>query len=260
MIETERKWILVAGSGVDGIPEKIVATSKALGRALADAGFCLVSGGWPGVDHIVSRAFAEAVKETQASLTVRLMQFMKKGSTPDFPSGRFLAEGSEDEAWDASIAISDAIVLIGGLGGAYGTGQAGRRLGKPVLPLADTRGEGGSHSDAYQFYFDMLQSWTSKPISGLTLDDFHCLGDPAPEVTTDLVRLLTKLFGQQPYSAPARQNYRLPNKEAALQLWNELLEFLRKEEPVTVEPILKFQLKKKIEQAQAKIFELRREV
>ena len=103
----ETRWILIAGSGNDRIPASIVDTSKRLGRELADAGFGLVSGGWPGVDHIVSRAFAEAVKETRGRLADRLTQVMDRGRTPDFPAGRLFTAGSDAEAWDASITKAD---------------------------------------------------------------------------------------------------------------------------------------------------------
>jgi hypothetical protein len=87
----ETKWVLVAGSGTSSpLPEKIVEVSRRLGRGLADSGFGLVSGGWQGVDHVVARSFAEAVKETEGNLGNRLIQFMERGRTPDFPAGRFV--------------------------------------------------------------------------------------------------------------------------------------------------------------------------
>jgi hypothetical protein len=61
-----------------------------IGRGLADSGFGLVSGGWRGVDHIVARSFAEAVKETEGNLDEQLIQFVEQDWTPDFPGGRFV--------------------------------------------------------------------------------------------------------------------------------------------------------------------------
>lgn len=241
----------MAGSGKGHIPARIAETSMRLGRELADGGFGLVAGGWPGVDHLVSRSFAEAVKETRGSLSDRLTQFMEKGRTPDFPAGRFFTEGSDAKAWEASIAKADAVALIGGVGGTYKTGQLARRQGKPVLPLADTRDEG--HSDAYKFYFEMIQGWNVKPVDGLSLDAFQSLADPAPDVVKDLVRLLETLFGSQPHRVTSSQNQRQPNRDAALELWSEKLAYLLKEEPLTVDPSYKFKLMKEIEEVQGKI-------
>lgn len=247
----ETRWILVAGSGPGRIPTNIVSTSERLGRELADAGFGLISGGWPGVDHIVSRSFAEAVKETRGRLADRLMQFMERGRTPDFPAGRFFTPGSEHEAWEASIAKADAIILVGGLGGTYATGQIGRRQGKPILPLADTRE--GRHSDAYTCYFEMVQNWDVEPIECLTLDEFQSLSNPAPGVANDVIRLLERLFGQQTYRVTLTQSQRQPNRDAAVELWKEKLAYLLNEEPLAVEASSKFKLKKEIEEAQEKI-------
>jgi len=249
--KSETRWILVAGSGKSRIPARIVETSKRLGRELADAGFGLVSGGWPGVDHIISRAFAEAVKETRGQLSDRLVQFMEKGQKPDFPAGRFFTAGSDDEAWSASIAKADAVALIGGVGGTYETGKIARRQGKPVLPLADTRDEG--HSDAYKFYFEMIEQWDAKPVQGLTLDAFQSLADPAPDVASDLVQLLDILFGRQLHRVTSPRSQRQPNRDAALELWQEKLAYLLNEEPLTVDSSQKFKLKKEIEEAQEKI-------
>ena len=111
---TETKWVLVAGSGTKSLPEKIVEVSRRLGRGLADSGFGLVSGGWRGVDHIVARSFSEAVKETEGNLGERLIQFMERGRTPDFPAGRFVTANSDREAWEQSIAKAEAVILVGG--------------------------------------------------------------------------------------------------------------------------------------------------
>jgi TIR domain-containing protein len=153
---TDTKWVLVAGSGTEPLPEKIVEVSRRLGRELADAGFGLVSGGWRGVDHIVARSFAEAVKETEGNLGERFIQFMERDRTPDFPGGRFFTAHSDREAWEQSIARADAVLLVGGLGGTYETGRIARHQGKPVLPLPDTRED--NFPDAYRTYFEILDS------------------------------------------------------------------------------------------------------
>ena len=201
---TETKWVLVAGSGTRSpLPEKIVEVSRRLGRGLADSGFGLVSGGWRGVDHVVARSFAEAVKETEGNLGKRLIQFMERGRTPDFPGGRFVTANSDREAWEQSIARAEAVILVGGVGGTYETGHIARRQGKPVLPLADTRD--GNFPDVIRTYFEMLDVWSTEPIAGLNREDLEYLSAPTPAVATDAIRLLKRLFGLQPQrmSSPA---------------------------------------------------------
>jgi len=249
------KWIIVAGSGVPPFPASIVATSKRLGRELGDAGFGLISGGWPGVDHFVARAFAEAVKEAHGRLSDRLVQFMKRSDTPDFPSGRFVTARSENEAWEKSVETADAVVLIGGLGGTYRTGKMGRKLGKPVLPLADTNENG--QDDAHAFYFDLVRDWDRTPVEGLTLSDFQCLSDPAPGVVTELVRLLETLFGSQVHRVAADEPHRLSNKDAALELLEEKPAFLLKEEAIAIDATAKFKLMKDIQDAHNRISRLK---
>lgn len=126
------------------------------------------------------------------------MQVMRKGATPDFPAGRLVSGGSEKQAWRHSIERADAVVLVGGIGGTYQTGEWALQVGKPVFPLADTRGPLGTHSDAYKFYFATLQDWSHNPASRLLSEDqFRDLSNPAPGVVAGLVRLLKLMLGSQ---------------------------------------------------------------
>jgi len=123
-IESERpvappaatKWILVAGSGgLTPRPAKIDEVSRRLGMALAAAGFSLVTGGWNGVDHDVARAFVERIQQNGQSLSGRLVQVMQEGATPDFPAGRLVSGGSDDEAWRRSIERADMTTRVLGV-------------------------------------------------------------------------------------------------------------------------------------------------
>jgi hypothetical protein len=195
------KWILVAGSGGSTpVPAQIEDVSKRLGEALATTGFSLVTGGWNGVDDYVARAFAERIQQNGQSLSGRLVQVMQKGALPHFPPGRLVSGGSEEEAWRRSIERADAVVLVGGLGGTYQTGEWALQMGKFVFPLADTRvadrrGSDGTHADAYKFYFAMLEEWDRNPLSRLlTEDEFLAVSNPAPAVISDLMRLLKRVL------------------------------------------------------------------
>ncbi len=188
------RWILVAGSGGKRpVPANIQGVSRRLGEALATAGFGLITGGWNGVDEHVARAFAEQIQRDDRSLSGRLVQVVEEGERPQFPAGRLDSAGSEYEAWRRSISRADAIVLIGGLGGTYQTGEWAEQNGKLVFPIADTRGPDRDHADAYNFYFAMLENWSQTPLSRLiSEDEFSSMANPAPGVVSDLIRLLKR--------------------------------------------------------------------
>jgi len=186
------RWVLVAGSGgMTPRPQKMEETCTIIGTELAKAGFGLVTGGWDGVDHYVARAFSQEIQKDDAPLSTRLVQVMQEGSTPEFPAGRLHLRKSDEEAWRHSIERADAVLLVGGMGGTYQTGKWALQSGKPVLPLADTRGSLGLHADAYRFYFDTLQRWELNPASKkLTREQFEDLAGAAPRVGRTAVRLL----------------------------------------------------------------------
>jgi hypothetical protein len=190
------KWILIAGSGgITPRPKSFKPLCERIGAELASPGFCLVTGGWDGVDSEVARSFAKQILKNGQALSGRLVQIMKDGDAPSFPAGRLLLEMTENAAWKNSIQRADAVVLVGGMGGTYQTGEWALDQGKPVLPLADTQGALMSHGDAYRFYHEIKRNWNSSPLSKLlSEDDFECLGNPIPEVVTDLIRLLKKVL------------------------------------------------------------------
>jgi SLOG cluster4 family len=186
-------WILVAGSGRDVLPPRIAETSRRLGRALATAKVGLITGGWPGVDEVVARAFAESLGG--APLSQRLLQIRDRRQLPAFTGGQWHPAASDDDAWRESVERADAVVLIGGLGGTKGTAKLARRLGKVLLPLADTRDEG--HDDAYEVYFDTVRHWAEVPVAGLTLEQFYTLGEPAPAVVDRVIEIVSSLAPSQ---------------------------------------------------------------
>jgi predicted Rossmann-fold nucleotide-binding protein len=159
------RWVLIAGSGAGELPRSLVDLSRRLGREIARRGWGLVTGGWPGVDHLAASTFADHIKLTGGKLSVRLVQLMGNGSHPYFPAGRLVNIGDEMEAWQQSIYRADAIILMGGLGGTYQTGTMGLKANKAVFSLPNTRKPDGSHSDAYRFYYKLLEQWENQPLS-----------------------------------------------------------------------------------------------
>jgi len=108
---SESKWILAVGSGHD-LPPKLIDTSKRLGASLADAGFGLITEGWPDVDHLVAYAVAESVKQANLRLAHRLLKFMSKQRIPDFPAGDLITTASDTEAKERSVNKADVVVPI----------------------------------------------------------------------------------------------------------------------------------------------------
>jgi predicted Rossmann-fold nucleotide-binding protein len=169
----ERKWIMVAGSGAKELPEKIARTSELLGQELSKTGYGLITGGWPGVDHIVARSFSEGLRKTDIPLRELLIQFVDERRRPDFQGGQTVS-APDDQAWRSSVEKADAIVLIGGLGGTFRTGEMAQYRSKPVFPIAGTGGNG--HEDAKRYFSRMMERWAERPIQGISIEDFSLLG------------------------------------------------------------------------------------
>lgn len=186
------KWILVAGSGgLTPRPRLVDELSENLGVAIANAGFGLITGGWDGVDSLTASAFTNATLVSGKSLSGRLLQIMQLGDTPDYPAGRLVNLGDENEAWKHSIERSDAVVLIGGMGGTWQTGEWAESMNKPVFPIVQSRGKLNTHSDAHDFYRKTIESWESSALAHkLTKDSFESLANPPPFVIADLIRLM----------------------------------------------------------------------
>lgn len=189
------KWVLVAGSGKeDKLAEAVDETSKLLGHLLAEAGFGLVSGGWPGVDRVVSRAFASALYQSNRPLEQSLTQVIRRDVRPAFPGGNLILVNPGEEEWTAGIDRADAVVLVEGFGGTLKTGHLALERHKPVLPLADTGG------DAQEAYWELISKGApvTSPLAGLSRDDLLSLARPAPSVATAAIEVLRKLFASAP--------------------------------------------------------------
>lgn len=166
------KRVLVVGTGntqIDGV-EKVAA--EAIGEALASAGYRLISGGWPGVDQVVTESFRAVMERLGLRSYDRIVQVLKKGRLPTHTSGRIERVGSDSEEFARSIDLADAIVLIGGRGGTYQMYQRARTARKPVFALAATDG------DAKRAYFDMQDYWPADIFRVVTMRDYASLSEP----------------------------------------------------------------------------------
>jgi CheY-like chemotaxis protein len=104
-------YVLVAGSGQFELALEVRLPAELLGERLAREGYGLISGGWPGVDHIVARAFTETLRSLGKEPSSRFMQVIETGRRNDFE-----VEGAKVEVRDdwsiGSVSQADMVVLI----------------------------------------------------------------------------------------------------------------------------------------------------
>jgi hypothetical protein len=140
--------VLVAGTGTIELPDETYLVAEVLGRSLADAGYRLIGGGWPGVDNVVGQEFVWRLRELDRAISGQLQHVVPENSTPDLwlspemaGAGERDAAGDWHEAIRRGVQVADAVVLVGGKGGTFEVYEQARRLGKPVIPIAATGGD-----------------------------------------------------------------------------------------------------------------------
>lgn len=127
--------VLVMGLAAYELPPVVLWTATELGRMLARAGHRLLVGTYPGVDHVVARAFVAELQYLGRGAHDRLTQFVFPGVEPSFQAGRLLPVESEDEP------MGRADVLITVSGADYVLERARvAPLGFKVVPLRWTGG------------------------------------------------------------------------------------------------------------------------
>lgn len=182
-------WVLIAGTGLrDGIAEPTVLAAEEVGRALARADLGVVTGGWPGVDHIVARTFSEALRARGIPPEQRLVQVIREDGAIEIQEGRIVRTRKGPSEWMEPQNYADSVVLLGGLGGAYGSFLGALHKGLPRFPIPGTGG------DAASAFKQMMDLWDVIPNPGMTRDDLDALSRPiatrddARRVAEDLVR------------------------------------------------------------------------
>jgi hypothetical protein len=142
------RYVLVVGSMRRELTSAESLLSVALGRALATAGYGLVTGGCPGVDSTVEQSFALALPagESWAKRLVNVLEPGRRGS-PGWPEhGSRVLEKGED--WnEVAIGLADAVVLIGGEGWTVTAFDLAVRKRKAVFPIP---GAGGAAESAFR--------------------------------------------------------------------------------------------------------------
>jgi hypothetical protein len=181
--------ILVAGIGdATAISDDLVSVCQELGRKLAQNNYGLITGGWPGVDEIVARAFSAEIVKSNLALENYLTQVIVKTKTPTYTGGNLILIEEGDSEWTEPVIISDAIVLINGVGGTYDSGKCGMTFNKPVFPIADSGG------DASKMYVEILMNWGAYPYKNIHKQQFQSLGGPVDYALDNLINLLANQF------------------------------------------------------------------
>jgi TIR domain-containing protein len=192
-VGARRAWVLVAGTGGvrHKLDDKLQQTSMALGASLARSGYGIVTGGWPGVDEVTARSFARELERDEIPLEDRLLQVVVDEELPAFPAGNLVLVHRGEEEWTESVQRAEAVVLIGGIGGTWKTGEYALKFGRVVLPLADTGG------DAAKFYMHMQRNWKPEFAPGIDKSKFQLVAREAPQVVGGLIKLLDEWKNQR---------------------------------------------------------------
>ncbi|HVJ56966.1 MAG TPA: hypothetical protein VM574_03940, partial [Terrimicrobiaceae bacterium] len=127
------------------------------------------------------RSFANELRQIEVPLEDRLTQVIREDWRPKFLAGNLVLVPPGEKEWTESVKRAEAVILVGGHGGTWTTGEYALNSGRLVLPLADTGG------DAAKFYWQYIQRNRKSELAvGIDRAKFQVIARPAPEVRTDL--------------------------------------------------------------------------
>ena len=170
------RWILVTGTGkLKGLTDAEETLAEELGRLLAVHGYGLVVGGWPGVDHVVARAYSNVAKLRGFPLADGLIQVVAESRPaiypdgaeyPDFKGGYVITVPRGVREWIESIKYADAVILLGGEGGTLEMYHYALQEQRPIFPVFATGG------DAATSFSDVVDRWETLPFDGIEKNEF----------------------------------------------------------------------------------------
>jgi predicted Rossmann-fold nucleotide-binding protein len=173
--DVEQRWVLVAGTGRrSGLLPSICFLADEMGRAFARKGYGLVVGGWPGVDHIVARAFAESLRGRGAlsDHLIRILnprrpiRYPEGADYPDYKGGYAVKVSDSTQTWIEALKYSDAVVLLGGEGATLETFHHATQEQRPSFPVETTEG------DAARAFKKCIEDWDTLPLEGISKSEF----------------------------------------------------------------------------------------
>ena len=168
---TSLRWVLVVGTG---IPNDLKASeqlaARAIGKSLAQYQYGLISGGWAGVDEIVTKSYIDELRSKNLNPNNYLIQVIAEDRQITFDEGHIVRVPKNAREWLEAQKFSDAIIFIGGRGGTYVTWLGALHGDIPRFPLGATSG------DANIAFKQTFEYWELMPIPGINQVQFKELG------------------------------------------------------------------------------------
>ena len=136
--ETERTLnVLVVGTGSFELPKSVQLAAEQVGAAVANSSANLITGGWPGVDHLAARWFSEAQTGSSAQPVGELLQIVEDKQVADFSGGKVERVGL-NEGIAECLRRADLVILVGGAGGTWLAFLRALETNKLILPFLNT--------------------------------------------------------------------------------------------------------------------------
>ncbi len=168
-----RRWVLVAGTGSQvGVPQEDIRAARAVGEELARNRYGLVTGGWHGVDYMVTEAFVNTLNCLSLDPKEHLIQVVQPGRNAFREVGHVVRTPYGPLEWLEPQKYADALVLIGGQGGTFDAWLGALHDGMPRFPM------GGTSGDAASAFKKTSDLWELIPVPGIRKSDFEILGTP----------------------------------------------------------------------------------
>jgi hypothetical protein len=133
------KRILVTGTW----HQKLMSTGEysvvhAIGKLLAEEGYGLITGGYPGIDEEVALYFAETLGTLRINSKDRLIQVLSTSDKPSFKGDSSIQRVKQKEWTDRVLNMSAAVIVIGGSRLVEQTVNDAIKKNIPVLPVAES--------------------------------------------------------------------------------------------------------------------------
>lgn len=183
--------ILVAGIGSPEIAEPLRTACRQIARSLAGLGYTLMVGSWPGVDAEVARAFAKALPSDR-KLEDYLLENIEPRMEPRIPGGELVYAGALDQWYQTLADRADAVILLNGAGGTADVAHAASSSGIPIFPI------GLSGGDAEAIFRGQLGNWDTRPVPGLSREQYALLGEEMPVAIDLMFHLLPHALRSRP--------------------------------------------------------------
>lgn len=187
--------ILVAGSA-RGLNDEAKRATRLIGVGLAQHGFGLITGSWPGVDRETSDSFLRTLEidgidpiSHYRQINYKRWQPFSHAKIRDHTLRVDVANGKA--AYNEIIKSSAAGIFIGGVGGVRDVAFELIGSGRPAFPLPLTGG------DALRVYTDILESWSENPVPGVTQRQFMTLSLPLRRDAERIMQILQAALAPQ---------------------------------------------------------------